>query len=304
MLSWVGSLSPPPIFSIFRIHGPRTRTDDLSAPWGKFSARVTASVSTVDRDPGRGWALPTADNDFASVFAVPTEVGTGSAEASAAATTVALPTCSRISTEGTDTVEPTGSVSSTSASPGSPAPQTVKPSSDRLSTRTRRRSATAAGKTPRAVDYDFGPGGTPRASSRRVTTPPRVPRLRPTPPTAATPAPAASPAPTVTFPSDRYRAEPVGTPLLRLTPPPGDMPTAPTKSNAFGDAAPLRFTDSVARYSHADWKQTQHAEPTGQAAMRYITVGRPLSLPPDLLSCYPSHKRPSLLDVQKLAGKG
>ena len=27
-------------------------------------------------------------------------------------------------------------------------------------------------------------------------------------------------------------------------------------------------------------------------------------LPPDLLSCYPSHERPSLSDIQELAGKG
>ena len=38
-------------------------------------------------------------------------------------------------------------------SPGPPAPQMVKQCSDRISTRVRRRSATAAGKTPPAVDY-------------------------------------------------------------------------------------------------------------------------------------------------------
>ena len=37
--------------------------------------------------------------------------------------------------------------------------------------------------------------------------------------------------------------------------------------------------------------------------MRYITIGRP-ALPPDLLSCCPSHKHPSLSDIQELAGKG
>ena len=37
--------------------------------------------------------------------------------------------------------------------------------------------------------------------------------------------------------------------------------------------------------------------------MRYITIGRPSALPPDLLSCYPSHKRPSLSGIQELAGK-
>ena len=76
----------------FCTHGPRMRIDDLSAPSGRFVARVSAPVATVDRYPGRGRTLPAADNDFASVFAVPTEVGAGSAEAPAAATAVAQPT--------------------------------------------------------------------------------------------------------------------------------------------------------------------------------------------------------------------
>ena len=106
------------------------------------------------------------------------------------------------------------------------------------------------------------------------------------------------------IPSDRDRAEPVGTPFLRLTPPPGDTPTAPTKLDALGDAAELQFADSIARYSHADWKREQQAEPTCHAAMRYITIGRPSALPPGFLSCYLSHKRPSLSAIQGLAGKG
>ena len=50
----------------------------------------------------------------------------------------------------------------------------------------------------------------------------------------------------------RPRRACTGTPLLRLTPSPGDTPTAYTRSDALGDAAELRFADSVARYSHAD----------------------------------------------------
>ena len=102
---------------------------------------------------------------FASVFAVPTEAGTGSAEAPAAATAVAQQTPSRSPTRGTDSVETTGPTASVPDSPGSPAPPTVKPSSDRISTRTRRRTATAAGTAPPAVDYGFGPGGAPRPST-------------------------------------------------------------------------------------------------------------------------------------------
>ena len=49
--------------------------DGLSAPSGRFVTRVSASA---------------ANNDFASDFAVPTEVGAGSAEAPAAATAVSF----------------------------------------------------------------------------------------------------------------------------------------------------------------------------------------------------------------------
>ena len=177
-------------------------------------------------------------------------------------------------------------------------------SSDRISTRTRRRSATGAGKAPPAVDYGFGPGGAPRSSSRRVTTPSRVPRPRPAPPAAATPALADSPVRTVPLPSDRDHAEPMRTPFLRLTPCSGDTPTAPARLDALGDVAELRFADSVARYSHDNWKREQHAEPTCHATMRYTSIGRPSVLPPDFLACYPSHKRPSLSDIQGLAGEG
>ena len=96
------------------------------------------------------------------------------------------------------------------------------------------------------------------------------------------------------IPSDRDRAEPVGTPLLRLTPPLGDTTPAPAKLDALGDAAEMQFTDSVARYSHADWEREQEAEPTRHAAVRYITIGRPSALPADFLSCYPSHNQPPL----------
>ena len=104
--------------------------------------------------------------------------------------------------------------------------------------------------------------------------------------------------------ANAVRPRPRPTLSLRLTPPPGDTPTAPTKLDALGDAAELEFADSVARYSHADWEREQQAELTCHAAMRYITIGRPSALPPDFLSCYPSHKRPSLSGIQELAGKG
>ena len=175
-------------YSDFRTYGPRIRFDAFSAPSGRFVSHVCASVATVHRSPGRGRALPAAYIDFASVFAVLTEVGAGSAEAPTTTTAVAQPTPSRSTTQGTDSVETTGPTASASASPGSPESRTVKPSSDSILTRTRRRTATAAGTAPPATDYDFGPGGGPRPSAWRADTPPRVPRPRPVPPTAATPA--------------------------------------------------------------------------------------------------------------------
>ena len=96
----------------------------------------------------------------------------------------------------------------------------------------------------------------------------------------------------------------MGAPLSRLAPSPDDTPTAHTRSDVLGDAAELRFADSVVRYLHADWKREQHAEPTCHATMSYFSIGRPLVLPPDFLACYPSHKRPSLSDIRELAGKG
>ena len=102
----------------------------------------------------------------------------------------------------------------------------------------------------------------------------------------------------------RRRRAYMGTPLLRLTPSPGDTPTAYTRSDALGNAAELRFADSVARCSHDDWKREQHAEPTCHAMIRYVSIGRPSALPPDVLACYLSHRRSSLSDIQELADKG
>ena len=102
----------------------------------------------------------------------------------------------------------------------------------------------------------------------------------------------------------RPRRAYMGTPILWLTPSPGDTPTVYTRSDALSNAAELRFADSIARYSHDDWKREQHDEPTCHAKMRYVSTGRPSVLPPDFLACYLSHKRPSLSDLKGLAGKG
>ena len=82
------------------------RIDDLSAPSGRFVARVTAAVTTDDCRPGRGDNFPAADTAFASVFTVPSGGGTGSADAPAAAKSVtqhAPPTSS--TSQGADSAE-------------------------------------------------------------------------------------------------------------------------------------------------------------------------------------------------------
>ena len=164
-------------FRDFHTHGPRMRIDDLSAPSGRFAARVTAAVTTDGCRPVCGDFFPAADNAFASVFAVPSGGGTGSAEAPAAVTSVAQhpPPTSGIS-QGVDSAEITDPTASVPSTQGDPAPPTALPPSGRISTRTHRRTAAAAGAEPPSVDYGFGPVGAPRPSARRTITPPRVPR--------------------------------------------------------------------------------------------------------------------------------
>ena len=162
-------------FRDFRVHGSRRRIDDLSAPSGRFVARVSAAVTTVDRRPGRGDIFPAAETAFASVFAVPSEGGTGSPEDPATATAVAQRAPFPTSTLQGDAaiIDPAASAPSPS---GDPKPLTALPPSGRISTRTRRRPAASAGAAPPPVDYGVGPGGAPRPSARRTNNPPRVPR--------------------------------------------------------------------------------------------------------------------------------
>ena len=75
-----------------RTHEPRMRIGGLSAPPGIFVARVSASVATTESCTGRESISPAADTVFASVFAIPIEGGTGSAEALAASTSIAQAT--------------------------------------------------------------------------------------------------------------------------------------------------------------------------------------------------------------------
>ena len=138
------ALGGPPVtstaFHDFRTHEPRTRIDGLSASPGRFVARVSASVATTEDCTGRRSISPAADTVFALVFAIPIEGGTGSAEALAAATPSAQPTClSRRSIQETAPAATTGSTVSVSTLLGGPSP----PSST-----TRRRTSTATGNAP------------------------------------------------------------------------------------------------------------------------------------------------------------
>ena len=127
-------------FDDFPTHEPRTGIDGLSASPGRFVARVSASVSYSKRCTGRGSILPAADTVFASVFAIPIEGGTGSAEALAAAAPIAQPTyLSRSSLQETAPAATTGSTVSVCAMLGTPAP----PSST-----TRRRTPMTTGNAP------------------------------------------------------------------------------------------------------------------------------------------------------------
>ena len=105
----------------FLTHGPHMRIDDLSAPPGRFVARVSASVTTVDRRPGRGRTLPAADNDLIRSSPYPPR----SARAPQNPLPPRQPSPSRLlqrrPTQGTDAVKTTGPTASALASPGSPA---------------------------------------------------------------------------------------------------------------------------------------------------------------------------------------
>ena len=159
------------------------RIGGLSASSGRFFARITASVTTVDRYPDPRTILNTANTVFASIFAVPAEGGNVSAETLAAATAVAQHDFLWMSSlQGGNSSGIPDPAASFPSPPGNPAPLTVFPPSGRISTRTHRRTTARTGTAPPAVDYGFGPGGAPRPSSRCAIIPPRAPRRR-SPPT-------------------------------------------------------------------------------------------------------------------------
>ena len=116
------------------------------------------------RSPSRPWRIFSCRRHcFHFVFCRTLRGGTGSAEAPAAATSVAQHTPSTSSTsQGADSAKITDPAASAPSPQGYPAPPTALPPSGRISTRTRGRTSAAAGTEPPAVDYGLGPGGAPR----------------------------------------------------------------------------------------------------------------------------------------------
>ena len=234
-----GVPSPPPTWYFLK-HVALMTISDLLAPSESFHIRVTAPVVTVDRCPDHGRAFAYSRQRFRFDF-IRTHQGRHGLSRGSGCSDDSRPIDSFLMELHTgerllrdrwpDRVRPCLAWLC--------ATRDAKPSSDRISTRTRRRTATATGNAPPAVDYGFGPGGAHRPPARRAKTPPRVPRPRPAPPTAATPATVASAVHTVPIPSDRDCGESVRTPLLRLPLLPGDTSAALTKLDALSDAADL-----------------------------------------------------------------
>ena len=181
------------------------------------------------------------------------------------------------------------------------------PCSGRISTRTCRKTAATAcaGVAQPAVDFGFGLGRVSRSFSFRPYPPPRVPPPRPSLVVASGLSWVPTPVPTAPIPSDRDRAKPLSAPFLGLPTPSGPPPSALTADlDALGTAAEFHFADFTARCSHADMEGEQQAEPSCYDAIQYILLGRPLAMPTEVLARFPSHQRPSFLEIQELAGKG
>ena len=194
------------------------RNGDHSAPLWRFRYSCVCFRRHRRLPSWLGGGFTRGQPRFHFGFVVPSGGDQGSAEASAAATVIARSTLLPTSTlQGEDSAVISDPAASAPSPPGNPAPLDVLPPLGRISTRTRRRTAAAAGTAPPVVDYGFGPGGAPGPSVRRAITPPRVPRPRPPASVAMAPTPAASSVPTVPIPSDRDRVELVGTLLNKAS---------------------------------------------------------------------------------------
>ena len=91
---------------------------------------------------------------------------------------------------------------------------------------------------------------------------------------------------------------------IRLPPPTDAPPVTTADLDALDATAEIQFLNPAARYSHTNWAQEQQDEPACNAAMRYITLGRPEAFPSDFVSCFPSHQRPLFSEVLEPANIG
>ena len=106
-------------FTDFRTHGQRMRIDDLFASLGRFVARVSASVTTVERRPGLRVFSPVADAAFAYFFVVTPRGDQGSAEAPDAATIATQRALPPTILQGEDFAMNTAPAASAPSDPGS-----------------------------------------------------------------------------------------------------------------------------------------------------------------------------------------
>ena len=230
---------------------------------------------------------------FASVFAVPSEGRTGSADVPAAATAFAHHVLSPTSTtQGVNSASITDPA--TSAPPSDLAPPTALPPSGCISTRTRRRTAAATGTAPPTVDDGFRPGRAPRSSTLRANTPPRVPRPLLLPPRL----PRRNPfRPAATAPSlcDLFFLD--FRPPLTSRPPqrPTWMPSALPLNCSSG--SPPRVVRTLT--GHASNRSSLRATPP--CATSFLAGRRPNK---PTFFVFSSHQCPSFLEIQELASKG
>ena len=147
-----------------RAHGGRMRMDDLSAPFERFVARVSASTVTVDCRSGLVYHPPPTSLSLRFLL-YPQGATRALAEASTAATIVAqhapLPTNTLLGEYSAAITDP---ATSAPPPPGNLALLNILPPSGRISTRTRRRTAAAVGIAPLAprfllLNISSGPAG-------------------------------------------------------------------------------------------------------------------------------------------------
>ena len=152
-----GLLLTPSDFRNFGAHGPHLRIDDLSAPLGRFVARVCVLDITGDCRPGRSTIYPSADTAFALFFSVLLRISQ----------LAPLPTSSAQDDDSAAIVD-LAAFASFPPDPSGPADAGAMASFGRISTLACRQTAAATGTAQPFVDCGLGPGGTLRSSVRRA----------------------------------------------------------------------------------------------------------------------------------------